>query len=99
MVLSGLPNAAALQAGTINAARAFGVDERLGTIEQGKYADLTVVRGNPLVTITDARQVAVVIKAGRVYRPEVLFESVRGKMGPASAAEADWWKGNLRIGR
>jgi len=99
MVLSGLPNAAALRAGTINAARAFGVDERLGTIEQGKYADLTVIRGNPLETITDSRRVVLVIKAGRVYRPEVLFESVRGKLGPTSAAEADWWKGNLRIGR
>ena len=99
MVLAGIPNAAALRAGTINAARALGVDSRLGTIEQGKYADLIVIQGDPLTDITDTRDVRIVMKAGHLYEPRELLDSVRGQMGPASSADADWWKGNLRLGR
>lgn len=99
MVLAGIPNAAALRAGTINAARALGVDGRLGTVEQGKYADLLIVRGDPLTEITDTRNGHVVIRAGRVYDPAALFDSVRGKLGPQGDADAAWWKGNLRLGR
>ena len=99
MVLAGIPNADALRAGTVNAARALGVYERLGTIAPGKYADLLIVDGDPLTTITDTRNGVHVVRAGRVYDPAELFESVRGTMGPSSAADADWWKGNLRLGR
>jgi imidazolonepropionase-like amidohydrolase len=99
MVLAGIPNAAALRAGTVNAARALNVAQRLGTAEVGKYADLYIVRGDPLSTITDTRNGMYVIKAGRVYEPGALFESVAGEMGPASADQADWWKGNSRLGR
>lgn len=99
MVLAGIPNAAALRTGTVNAARALGVDARLGTIEAGKYGDLLIVEGDPLTDITDTRNGVFVIKAGKVYHPERLFESVRGMMGPTSPAEADWWKGNVRLGR
>jgi len=99
MVLGGIPNAAALRAGTINSARAMGVDARLGTIQPGKYADLLIVRGDPLTDITATRNAVHVIKAGEVYDPAALLASVRGRMGPGSAAEADWWKGNVRLGR
>jgi imidazolonepropionase-like amidohydrolase len=99
MVLAGIPNAAALRAGTVNAARALGVSERLGTIEAGKYADLLIVHGDPLTTITDTRNARLVIKAGRFYDPAQLFRSIQGKMGPTDESEADWWKGKLRLGR
>lgn len=97
MVLAGIPNAAALRAGTINAARALGVDARLGTIAVGKYADLYVVRGNPLTAITDTRRGLFVVKAGAVYRTDELLTSVRGRMGPAGEADAAWWKGKTRL--
>jgi len=99
MVLAGIPNAVALRAGTSNAARAMGVDERLGTVEAGKYADLLVVRGDPLMDITDTRNAHVVIRAGKVYDPEALFASVVGSLGPSSASDAAWWKGNVRFAR
>jgi len=99
MVLAGIPAPAALRAGTINAARALGVDERLGSIEPGKYADLLVVRGDPLSDITDTRRAHVVVRAGRVYDPEELLSSVRGALGPEGPGQDDWWKGNLRLGR
>lgn len=99
MVLAGIPNAGALRAATINAARALGVDQRLGTVEVGKYADILVVRGDPLAEITDTRNGHVVIRSGRVYEPQRLLRSVRGRLGPSGPDEADWWKGNARLGR
>ena len=99
MVLAGIPHPAALRAGTINSARALGVDTRLGTIEPGKYADLIVIEGDPLTVITDTRNIRIVVKAGQVYDPRELLDEVRGTMGPSSSTDADWWKGNLRLGR
>jgi imidazolonepropionase-like amidohydrolase len=89
--LSGIPNAAVLRIATINNARAIGMGDRLGTIEAGKWADLVVVRGNPLADIRRVRLPRLVIKAGRVYDPEALMKSVEGKIGPASAADTAQW--------
>ncbi len=91
MSLSGIPNAAVLRMATINSARAMGFGDRLGSIEPGKWADLVVVRGNPLADIRRARLPRVVIKAGRVYDPDALMKSVEGKIGPASAADSAAW--------
>jgi imidazolonepropionase-like amidohydrolase len=89
--LSGIPNAAVLRMATLNAARAMGFGDRLGSIEPGKWADLVVVRGNPLADIRRVRLPRVVIKAGRVYDPETLMKSVEGKIGPGSAADSAAW--------
>ncbi len=99
LVLAGASPAEALRAATLNAARALGAGARLGSIEVGKYGDLVIVRGNPLTDIRQSRDVHVVVRSGRVYRPGALFDSVRGMMGPASPDEAAWWKGDLRLGR
>jgi len=48
----GLPHEEALRAVTINPARIFGVDDRLGTIEEGKIANLVVTDGDPLEITT-----------------------------------------------
>ena len=90
-VLSGIPPAAALRIATINGARALGVGDRLGSIEVGKWADLVIVRGNPLADIRRTRDVRTVIKAGRVYDPAALITSAEGRIGPASEAEAAAW--------
>jgi imidazolonepropionase-like amidohydrolase len=88
---AGLPAAAVLKIATINSARAIGVGDRLGTIEAGKLADLVVVRGNPLVDITNTHKVQLVIKGGTSYDPSVLFKSVEGRLGPTGAADAGKW--------
>jgi imidazolonepropionase-like amidohydrolase len=88
---AGIPNAAVLRIATINGARAMGLGDRLGSIEVGKWADLVVVRGNPLADIRRTRQPRLVVKAGRVYDPEVLMKAVVGKIGPASAADTAAW--------
>jgi imidazolonepropionase-like amidohydrolase len=88
---TGIPNAAVLRIATINSARAIGLGDRLGSIEPGKWADLVVVRGNPLADVRVVRNPRVVIKAGRVYDPVALMKSVEGKIGPASAADSAAW--------
>jgi len=94
---AGIPAAAVLRIATINGARALGVGHKLGTIEAGKYADLVVVGGNPLQDIRRTRDVRWVIKAGQVYDAPALMASVRGRLGPRTAAEDDAWKGSIRF--
>ncbi|HEX9887592.1 MAG TPA: amidohydrolase family protein [Longimicrobiales bacterium] len=98
MVRAGLPEAAVLRIATINGARALGVSDRLGTVEAGKLADLVVVRGDPLADITATRRIETVIKDGVVYDPAGLLESVVGRLGPVTEADAGWWKGGERFG-
>jgi imidazolonepropionase-like amidohydrolase len=92
LVLSGIPPAAAIRIGTINGARALNVASKLGTLEAGKYADLFVVRGNPLQDIRSTRNVRLVMKAGQVHDAAELLASVKGKLGPASAADDRVWR-------
>jgi adenine deaminase len=67
------------------------VDDRLGSIEPGKLADLVVVRGNPLEDITTARNVEFVLKDGVVYHPETLLAKAIGRIGPRGPDDhADW---------
>jgi imidazolonepropionase-like amidohydrolase len=47
-VAFGLPMDKALRALTIDAARILGVDDRLGSIEEGKMANLLITTGNPV---------------------------------------------------
>jgi len=56
-----------------------------------------IVRGNPLDDIRHVRDARIVIKAGQVYDPAALMKSVEGKIGPASAADAEAW--GMRAGR
>ncbi len=51
----GLSHEDALKAVTINPAQMFGVDKELGTIEQGKIANIIVTTGDPLELQTDVR--------------------------------------------
>jgi len=91
LVYAGIPPADVLKAATINGARALGVADRLGTIEAGKLADLFVAQGNPLEDITAARNVVLVVKDGRVYRPAELLDSAVGMIGPRGPGDhADW---------
>ena len=47
-VREGLPEDAALRSITINAARITGIDDRVGSLEVGKDADIAVFSGHPL---------------------------------------------------
>ncbi len=54
-VAYGLPYEEALKAVTIYPAHIFGLDEQIGTIEQGKLANVMVTNGDPLELTTDVK--------------------------------------------
>jgi len=56
-VAFGLPHDEAMKALTINAAQIWGVADQLGSIEEGKWADLVLADGDPLDVRTDIKQV------------------------------------------
>jgi len=63
---AGLSNRDVLLAATHNCAEAFGILDKVGTLEPGKVADITVVQGDPLQDIRAMKQVVQVVKAGYV---------------------------------
>ena len=58
-VKAGMDPFLALQAITINPARHIGVDDRVGSLEPGKDADIVLTNGDPLVSDTVVRYVIV----------------------------------------
>ena len=71
LVEIGFPAAEALIAGTGTAARVLGWEAKLGTVEEGKLADLVVVEGNPLddiAILTRARNITTVMQGGVVVK-------------------------------
>ena len=58
-VKAGMDPFQALQAITINAARHIGVEDRVGSLEAGKDADIVLVNGDPMVSDADIRYVIV----------------------------------------
>jgi imidazolonepropionase-like amidohydrolase len=46
-------------------------DERIGSIEKGKYADIIAVAGNPLADISEMQRVRFVMKGGYVVKNEL----------------------------
>ena len=59
---------AALESATRTAAEAIQMDDRIGTLEKGKFADCLVLEKNPLEDITilsDLQNITMVIKGGR----------------------------------
>jgi imidazolonepropionase-like amidohydrolase len=61
---SGISNSEIIVAATMENARYFRVDDRLGSIEKGKIADLILVKGDPLKRISDARNIVKVMLNG-----------------------------------
>jgi imidazolonepropionase-like amidohydrolase len=68
MVDAGLTPAQAIDAATRRAAMFLGAED-LGTLEQGKWADLVVLDGNPLMDIKNSRKIRTVYIAGNEVTP------------------------------
>jgi imidazolonepropionase-like amidohydrolase len=67
----GMKEEEAFKAITINAAKVLDIDDRLGSIEPGKDADLVITDGHPLETRT--RTAAVIINGKVTYQQKDLF--------------------------
>ena len=76
LVDRGLTPLAALQAATLNPARAIQATDSLGTVAAGKLADLVVLDANPLVDITNTTMIHAVVANGRYFDRAALDELV-----------------------
>ena len=70
MVAGGMPPMKAIQSATWQAARLLRVDDRLGSLEPGKIADMVAVEGDPLEDIREMRKIVFVMKEGQVFKSE-----------------------------
>jgi len=64
----GLPPIEALRAGTSVDAELLGIQDKLGTLESGKLADIVVIPGDPIQNIRQVEKVIFVMKEGVIYR-------------------------------
>lgn len=69
LVEAGLTPTEAIVGATLENARFFRVDDRLGSVERGKLADLVLVEGDPLKDISAMRRVRRVMLNGRWVGP------------------------------
>lgn len=82
-VTDGLPRDRALRALTLDAAQLFGVADRLGTIEPGKIASLTVVRGD---VFDSTSRVVHVMSDGQLFDVREPSAAARGGQAARGAA-------------
>ncbi|MBS0204895.1 MAG: amidohydrolase family protein [Planctomycetes bacterium] len=68
MVAGGMPPMKAIQSATLEAARLMKIEERLGTVEANKTADIVAVKGNPLENIRLMQNIVFVMKEGVIYK-------------------------------
>ena len=68
MVKYGMKPLAALQAGTLNAAKLLGWEGQIGALKSGYLADIVAVEGNPLEDIAALEKVSFVMKNGVTYK-------------------------------
>jgi imidazolonepropionase-like amidohydrolase len=80
LVEAGLTPMQAIQAGTRVGAELLRWDDRLGTIEAGKLADLVAVAGNPLDDMKALERVEFVMVGGKVAKVPGGAQSLRGAL-------------------
>jgi imidazolonepropionase-like amidohydrolase len=69
MVEAGMPAMEAIKSATIVAATVLGMQDKIGTIETGKLADIVATDENPIKNIKTLEKVSFVMKDGVVYLP------------------------------
>ena len=84
----GMSNHEALRAATYNPAFSLGLDNWIGSLEAGKFADLIVMDQNPLVNLLNTESISQVMVNGRLYDANTMNEignreKPRGKF---------WWE-------
>ena len=68
MVEAGMPALEAIQSANLVGAELLGVEDKIGSIEVNKLADIVAVAGNPVEDIQNMGKVAFVMKDGKIYK-------------------------------
>ena len=79
-----------LKVATIQGAEAIGLDTDLGTIEEGKLADLLILNSNPLDDIRNSKDLEFILKNGYMYEAETLDEVFPNQ----KELPTFWWQNN-----
>ena len=87
-VQGGMSPLEALKASTINGAEYLGMGKYLGSIQEGKLADLVVLANNPLYDIQISGSVELVMLNGKLYDATTMNEIVTG----SSKRLPHWWE-------
>lgn len=74
-----------LRAGSLNGAKALGMDRDLGSLEVGKLADMVVLNANPLENIRNTTAIAYTVANGRVY------DSGMNEVAPRQKPRRPFW--------
>jgi imidazolonepropionase-like amidohydrolase len=81
LVEAGFSPEEAIRIMTLNGAILLKEDHLYGSVEVGKWADLAVIQGDPVLTPTDIRKMVLVFREGVGYDPARLEASVQGQVG------------------
>lgn len=68
MVEAGMAAGEAIVSATSKGAELLGIDDKLGTLTEGKLADVIAIGGDPLADISQMGNIVLVIKDGKIYR-------------------------------
>ena len=79
MQSAGMTPMQVITSSTINAARAMRLDERIGSLEAGKEADLLLITANPAVTVSNFRKLHSVMRGGELRTVEELSRIARAE--------------------
>ncbi|NBB50934.1 amidohydrolase family protein [Rhizobium sp. CRIBSB] len=81
----GMAPLAVIRAGTLNGARALGMDRDIGSLEVGKLADMIILDANPLENIRNTTAIAYTVLNGRIY------DNHMDEIAPRARARAPFW--------
>jgi imidazolonepropionase-like amidohydrolase/pimeloyl-ACP methyl ester carboxylesterase len=69
---AGMPSLDIIRAVTSSAAEMLGWQDRVGSIDPGKFADLVAVSGDPIADITELQRIRFVMKGGQVVKDDLV---------------------------
>ncbi len=87
----GMSNMQAIRCATMNGAWTIGMDKQIGSIENGKLADLIVLDKNPMENIENSQYVQYTMINGRIYDCETMNE-----VGNRPKARSKFWWENSK---
>jgi imidazolonepropionase-like amidohydrolase len=64
----GMTPAQALRSATMTAAELLGMQDKIGSLEPGKLADVVAVPADPMADVTQFEKVNFVMKEGKIYK-------------------------------